>query len=62
MDIKFFYIYNPKQSLFFIRNGAFLIDIDKGSKGDTYYKFPRDEKHEKLFMDWKKEKYGDYAI
>ena len=29
MDIKFFYIYNPKQALFFIRNGAFLIDIDR---------------------------------
>lgn len=59
---KFFYIYNPKQALYFIQNGAVLLDINKGSKGDIYYQFPRDEKHEDLFMDWKKRKYGDKAI
>ncbi len=59
---KFFYIYNPEQALYFIQNGALLINIGKGSKGDTYYKFPRDDRHEALFMDWKKRKYGDKAI
>lgn len=62
MNSKFFYIYNPKQALFFIKNGGFLIDINKGNKGDTYYQFPRDIKHEELFLKWKKEKYGEYTI
>lgn len=59
---EFFYIYNPEQALYFIQNGALLIDIGKGSKGDIYHKFPRDKKHEGLFMDWKRRKYGDKAI
>ena len=59
---KFFYIYNPEQALYFIQNGASLMNIGKGSKGDTYYQFPRDDRHEVLFMDWKKRKYGDKAI
>lgn len=59
---KFFYIYNPEQALYFIQNGAYLMNIGKGSKGDVYYKFPRDKKHDDLFMDWKKRKYGDNAI
>lgn len=59
---KFFYIYNPKQALYFIQNGASLIKIGKGSKGDVYYQFPRDDQHEELFMGWKRRKYGDKAI
>ena len=58
----FFYIYNPQQALYFIQNGAYLVDINKGSKGDVYYKFPKDDKHEELFMNWKIRKYGDKAI
>ena len=52
-------------SIFTIRNkqnGAYLVDINKGSKGDVYYKFPKDDKHEELFMNWKIRKYGDKAI
>lgn len=62
MNIEYFYIYDLKQALFFIQNGAHLIDIAKGSKGDLFHKFPRDEEHETLFMNWKREKYGDNAI
>jgi hypothetical protein len=58
----YFFIYNYKQALYFIKNGALLIDIDKGKKGDIYHLFPRDKKHEDLFMSWKIEKYGEKAI
>jgi hypothetical protein len=62
MKDKYFYIYDLRQALFFIQNGAHLIDIAKGNKGDLFHKFPRDEKHDNLFMAWKRQKYGDNAI
>lgn len=62
MIAKYFYIYDFKQALFFIQNGACLLDIAKGNKGDIFHKFPRDEKHEELFMQWKYKKYGDNAF
>lgn len=62
MQNKYFYIYDLKQALFFIQNGGRVLEIAKGNKGDLYHKFPRDEQHEKLFMDWKRQKYGDSAI
>ena len=62
MKSKYFYIYDFKQALFFINNGGCLLEIAKGDKGDIFHKFPRDKKHEKLFMDWKWQKYGDSAI
>lgn len=62
MQNKYFYIYDYKEALFFIQNGASLIDIDKGNRGDLYHKFPRDSVHEDLFMKWKRQKYGDKAI
>ena len=62
MKSKYFYIYDFKQALFFINNGGFLLEIAKGDKGDVFHKFPRDIKHEELFMDWKRQKYGNNAI
>lgn len=62
MKDQYFYIYDLKQSLFFIQHGGFLIEIAKGKRGDLYHMFPRDERHEKLFMDWKRQKYGDSAV
>ena len=60
--MKYFYIYNYKQAKFFIDNGLTVIDIDKGKKNDIYHKFIRDEKSEKIFMEWKKNKYGERAV
>lgn len=60
--MNYFYIYDYKQALFFIQNGGKLLDIKKGNRGDLYHKFPRDNKHEELFMKWKIAKYGDKAI
>lgn len=62
MNDKYFYIYDLKQALFFIQNGGCVLDIAKGNKGDLFHKFPRDKRHEELFMNWKKQKYGDNAI
>lgn len=62
MKDKYFYIYNYKQALFFIKNGADLTDIDKGIKGDIYHQFIRDKKSEEIFMEWKRKKYGDKAL
>lgn len=42
--MEYFFIYNNKQALYFINNGAVLLDIGVGSKGDVFHKFPRDEK------------------
>ena len=60
--IEYFYIYNFVQAKFFINNGLKVIEIGKGSKGDIYHKFIRDEKSEKVFYEWKRRKYGDKAI
>lgn len=55
MDKKnnYFYIYNLKEALFFIQNGAFPLDIAVGGKGDVYHKFPRNETTENIFKKWK---------
>jgi len=60
--LKYFYIYNYKQALFFIQNGLEIIDIDKGKENQIYHKFIRDDKSEQIFMAWKQIKYGDKAV
>ena len=61
-QLKYFYIYNYKQALFFIQNGLKVIDIDKGKENQIYHKFIRDDKSEQIFMNWKQIKYGDKAV
>ena len=60
--MKYFYIYNYRQAKYFIDNGLKVIDINTGKKNDIYHKFLRDKIAEKVFMDWKKRKYGKRAI
>ena len=50
--MKYIYIYNFKQAMFFINNGLNVIDIARGSKGDVYIKFMRDEECERVFSLW----------
>lgn len=62
MKTKYFYIYNPYQAKFFIDMGLTVLSISKGAKGDVYHKFLRDKKSEKIFMEWKRKKYGNMAV
>ncbi len=49
---KYFYIYNPEQSDFFVKNGAPVLEVGKGKKKDMYIKFPRTSKEEEIFSRW----------
>jgi hypothetical protein len=49
---KYFYIYNPIQSTFFLEMGIPALEVGKGKKGDFYVKFPRNEESEKVFSLW----------
>jgi hypothetical protein len=49
---KFFYIYNPDQADYFIKNGLLVIGAGKGKFNDFYYKFVRDEQAEEVFKKW----------
>ena len=49
---RYFYIYNFSQAQFFIDNGIPLLEIGKGSKGDIYHKFIRDDLSNKVFDKW----------
>ena len=60
--MKYFYIYNYKQALFFIQNGLEVLDIDKGKENQIYHKFIRDNKSEQIFFKWKQNKYGEKAV
>lgn len=59
---KYFYIYNYIQAKYFIDNGLQIVDIGKGSKGDIYHKFVKNEQSEKVFFEWKRRKYGEKTI
>jgi hypothetical protein len=50
--VSYFYIYNPEQSDFFVKNGAVVLEVGKGNKGDVYVKFPRTDKEEEIFSRW----------
>jgi hypothetical protein len=44
-DNRYAYIYNYKKAQFFIREGHDLVGKPKrGTKGDIYYRFKKDEK------------------
>ncbi len=53
--MKSMYVYNLKQSLFFIEHGVTVEDIGI-SKGKVYHKFFRTEEFEKAFTKWCKER------
>lgn len=54
--LKYYYIYNRKQALYFIQNGAIPIDIGVGKNRDVYHKFAKDELVEKLNIQWRSNK------
>lgn len=54
--LKYYYIYNRKQALYFIQNGAIPIDIGVGKNRDVYHKFVKDELVEKLNIQWRSNK------
>lgn len=54
--MEYYYIYNRKQALFFIQNGAIPIDIGVGKYRDVYHKFVRDNLVEKLNDKWRSNK------
>ena len=49
---KYFYIYNFEQAKFFIDSGLKLLEIGKGTYGDIYHKFERNEVSENVFTLW----------
>jgi hypothetical protein len=49
---KYFYIYNPHQADFFLKMGVPVLSIGKGTQGDIYVKFPRNEESEAVFTEW----------
>lgn len=54
--MEYYYIYNRKQALFFIKNGAIPIDIGVGKKRDVYHKFAKDKLTENLNNKWRNNK------
>ncbi len=48
---NYFYIYNLKQSEFFIKEGLEVLEIGVRN-GKVYHKFLRDEQAEKIFSKW----------
>jgi len=51
-DQKYFYIYNKTQATFFVNNGLEVLEIQKSSQGNMYFKFLRDQKAEEVFSMW----------
>lgn len=49
---KYYYIYNPHQANYYLMHDIPIIEIGKGAKGDTYVKFPKNEKSEEVFKRW----------
>ena len=52
VNLKLFYIYNPEQADFFIKNGATVLGAGKGKFNDVYVKFARTKKEEEIFNKW----------
>ncbi len=57
MNQEYLYIYNLEQAKFFINNGLKVTHIGKGTRGDIFIKFVRDEECEKVFNMWMVRKY-----
>ncbi|NLJ58232.1 MAG: hypothetical protein GX339_05235 [Tissierellia bacterium] len=49
---KDFYIYNHFQAQFFLDQGLCPIRIGKGSRGDLFIRFERNEEAERVFEMW----------
>lgn len=49
---KYFYIYNFLQFNYFIKMGVPVLEIGKGTTGNIYVKFPRNEESEEVFSKW----------
>ena len=62
IQLQYLYIYNRKQALFFIKNGAIPIDIGVGKKRDVDHKFIKDDFIEKLNNQWIDRKEEQFAI
>ena len=60
VDNHYFYIYNRYQAKFYIDEGLKVLEIGKGSHGDIYHKFLRDDESEAVFDKWKAGK-GKYV-
>lgn len=50
--MKFAYIYNSDQGIWYIQQGLIPIDFGTGNKNDAFMKFVIDEKYEELFRKW----------
>ena len=47
-----FYIYNPIQSIYFIKNGLIPVEIGTGKLGHAYLKFERNKTCTRVFDNW----------
>jgi hypothetical protein len=56
-DVEYFYIYNPEQADYFIKNGLQVVGAGKGQLKDIYFKFIRDEQAEEVFTRWVERKH-----
>jgi len=48
-----YFIYNPAQANWLLKQGCMPEEIGKGLKGDMYLKFPRTYEIEKKVSEWK---------
>lgn len=53
---EYYYIYNQRQADFFYKSGLVIIEIGKGTKGDTFIKFEKNKDSVKIFDEWMKKK------
>ena len=47
------YIYNMRQSDYFIKRGCTVIGSGYGAKGDTYILFKENEEFDRAYIEWK---------
>lgn len=53
---KDYYIYNLRQSKYFIDAGLPLVEIGVGTHRDVFHRFARNEESERVFEEWNKSK------
>lgn len=61
IQMNYFYIYNLKQALFFLEQGAAVTDINL-NKGKVFHKFERNAQAEAIFTMWCNNKRQEVAI
>lgn len=49
---NYFYIYNQRQADFFYKSGLEIVEIGRGSKGDTFIKFEKNKESQEVFSKW----------